>query len=222
MARLELCHCWNAWNGLTQCLQAFAAPKGTADSVGNDNQERQAHLQGTFASLRMTAVELARWKASVCEVVRPEGVEPPTYWFVASCSIQLSYGRTLRGGLATALGYATLEARATVRWGEVGVRLTQRTFSRGGYDALRLVAVLRGHRLVSGQHLGGSKRLLPVAGGVRCNLRGFRSLKSRPLHLLPDLLGTRAGRIEVRLRIALNFRCATLPRLDLVAQLPEL
>jgi hypothetical protein len=30
------------------------------------------------------------------EMVRPEGVEPPTYWFVASCSIQLSYGRTLR------------------------------------------------------------------------------------------------------------------------------
>ena len=30
-------------------------------------------------------------------MVRPEGVEPPTYWFVASCSIQLSYGRTLRG-----------------------------------------------------------------------------------------------------------------------------
>jgi hypothetical protein len=29
--------------------------------------------------------------------VRPEGVEPPTYWFVASCSIQLSYGRTLQG-----------------------------------------------------------------------------------------------------------------------------
>ena len=26
-------------------------------------------------------------------MVRPEGVEPPTYWFVASCSIQLSYGR---------------------------------------------------------------------------------------------------------------------------------
>ena len=31
------------------------------------------------------------------KMVRPEGVEPPTYWFVASCSIQLSYGRTLRG-----------------------------------------------------------------------------------------------------------------------------
>ncbi len=25
-----------------------------------------------------------------CEVVRTEGVEPPTFWFVARCSIQLS------------------------------------------------------------------------------------------------------------------------------------
>ena len=30
-------------------------------------------------------------------MVRPEGFEPPTLWFVAKCSIQLSYGRTLRG-----------------------------------------------------------------------------------------------------------------------------
>jgi hypothetical protein len=29
-------------------------------------------------------------------MVRPERFERPTYWFVASCSIQLSYGRTLR------------------------------------------------------------------------------------------------------------------------------
>ena len=28
------------------------------------------------------------------ELVRPEGLEPPAYWFEASRSIQLSYGRT--------------------------------------------------------------------------------------------------------------------------------
>jgi hypothetical protein len=31
-------------------------------------------------------------------MVRPERFERPTYWFVASCSIQLSYGRMLRSG----------------------------------------------------------------------------------------------------------------------------
>ena len=31
------------------------------------------------------------------EVVRPDRFELPTYWFVASCSIQLSYGRTYAG-----------------------------------------------------------------------------------------------------------------------------
>ena len=30
-------------------------------------------------------------------LVRPEGLEPPAYWFEASRSIQLSYGRTNKG-----------------------------------------------------------------------------------------------------------------------------
>ncbi len=34
-------------------------------------------------------IEMARW----------EGVEPPTFWFVARCSIQLSYQRAESGAL---------------------------------------------------------------------------------------------------------------------------
>ena len=37
------------------------------------------------------------WRDSDCRqrvLVRPEGLEPPAYWFEASRSIQLSYGRT--------------------------------------------------------------------------------------------------------------------------------
>ena len=32
-----------------------------------------------------------KWKNR--KVARPEGLEPPTPWFEAKCSIQLSYGR---------------------------------------------------------------------------------------------------------------------------------
>ena len=50
-------------------------------------------------------------------MVRPDRFELPTYWFVASCSIQLSYGRTceaipnisirLKAGKELQLIYAT-------------------------------------------------------------------------------------------------------------------
>jgi hypothetical protein len=34
-------------------------------------------------------------RRSACQMVRPEGFEPPTFWSVARHSIQLSYGRTV-------------------------------------------------------------------------------------------------------------------------------
>ena len=44
-------------------------------------------------------------------MARPEGLEPPTYWFEASRSIHLSYGRALRTILTgPAGGRATLAA----------------------------------------------------------------------------------------------------------------
>src|SRR5258707_5864475 len=35
------------------------------------------------------------------EMVRPEGFDPPTLWFEAKCSIQLSYGRGKQGSTDT-------------------------------------------------------------------------------------------------------------------------
>ncbi len=48
-------------------------------------------------------------------LARPEGFEPPTAWFVARYSIQLSYGRMRAGIIPSRLKPAFLEARLALR-----------------------------------------------------------------------------------------------------------
>jgi hypothetical protein len=54
------------------------------------------------------------WRSQLCtEVARPKGFEPPTPRFVVWCSIQLSYGRILRGAQEDAPGANAGRERAT-------------------------------------------------------------------------------------------------------------
>lgn len=101
------------------------------------------------------------------------------------------------------------------------LRLAQGAFPRCGDNSFRLAAEVRGHFSVSYRHLGGSKGPLAIAGGMSGDLCRLRALETRSLHLFFNLLEARARRIKVRLRVAPDFGCAALSRLDLIPASPD-
>ena len=56
------------------------------------------HIAGAVQSFRSTGSGVGFHRGFIRtepSMVRPEGLEPPTLWFEARCSIQLSYRRAL-------------------------------------------------------------------------------------------------------------------------------
>src|ERR1700735_2358968 len=56
----------------------------------------EARSRSSSTAGRTFQTKILRMYLKNAFMVRPEGFEPPTLWFVAKCSIQLSYGRTLQ------------------------------------------------------------------------------------------------------------------------------
>ncbi len=100
--------------------------------------------------------------------------------------------------------------------------LLLRPLAGGGNNLLRLIAEFSGHLLVGGENLLGGKRLLPVTGRVRRNLRRLRAAVSGLLQLFFDLLRTGTRCIKVLLRVAFDLWCAAFPCLDFIAEIAEL
>ena len=78
-----------------------------------------------------------------------------------------------------------------------------------------------GNLVVRCHHLASGVNLLPVAGAVGGDLRGFRPLESGSLKIVANLLRAGAGGIKVLLGVALDFGRATASGLNLVAEIAE-
>ncbi len=66
------------------------------------------------------------------DLVRPEGLEPPAYWFEASRSIQLSYGRMEESNHCSARDAAERYGRIRVCVGRFSGALACQVFLRAG------------------------------------------------------------------------------------------
>jgi hypothetical protein len=94
--------------------------------------------------------------------------------------------------------------------------------ARFGHDRRGLVAEGFRDLFVCGKHLFRRKNLLAITGRVRGDLRGLRSAVTRAFEVILDLLGARARRVEVGVRVALDLGRAALAGLDLVSEIAKL
>ena len=90
-----------------------------------------------------------------------------------------------------------------------------------GNDVVCLVAEFCGEPPVRRKHLGGRKNLLFVASRMRCDLGRLMALKPVALHVGAYLLASRAGGIQVLLRVALDLRRSAAAGLDFVAEIAK-
>src|SRR5260370_14178919 len=88
----------------------------------------------------------------------------------------------------------------------------------GANDSIGLVPEVVGKSAMCGHHLGGGVDLLAVTGGVRGNFGGLPTTAAGTLHILPNLLTTRAGSVKVFLGVALDLWRSAPPNGDFVSQ----
>ena len=89
-----------------------------------DSVRRSSACSPQAGTNSLPSVQSELTERTLCQsIVDPEGLEPPTPWFEAKCSIQLSYGSMIVVGETT--GADSSYAEVTVRFADVKASATE-------------------------------------------------------------------------------------------------